>query len=117
MGGNAWMGAEAEMMAEHEERLVRCFLDEYKKAGGEELDFDTFYMCFKMAQATAIYGCVANLGQLRRILPAAAWKDIKDRYDPKVDGQFLTRCYYVQVELFLAMWRHRSPYPQWKIWM
>jgi len=42
---------------------------------------------------------------------ADEWKDIKDRYDPKVDGQFLTRCYYVQVELFLAMFKNRSPYP------
>jgi len=115
--GNAWMGAEADTMTEHEEKLVRYFVDEYRKASGEQLHFETFYMCFKMSQAAVMYGCMANLGQLRRLVPPAAWKDIKDRYDPKVDAQFITRCYYVQVELFLAMWRNCSPYPHWKTWM
>lgn len=115
--GNGWMGAEADTMAEHEDKLVRCFVDEYKRAGGEELDFDTFYMCMKLAQAAVMYGCMANLGQLRRIVSMEDWKGIKNRYDPKVDKQFLTRCYYVQVELFLAMWPKRSPYQHFLKWM
>mmetsp|Transcript_41747 Transcript_41747/g.73422 ORF Transcript_41747/g.73422 Transcript_41747/m.73422 type:complete len:649 (+) Transcript_41747:22-1968(+) len=109
--GNAWMGSESDTFDEHEEKLVVYFLDEYKKASGEELDKDTFYMCLKLAQASVMYGCFSNLGVLHRLVKADEWKDIKDRYDPKVDGQFLTRCYYVQVELFLAMFKNRSPYP------
>jgi hypothetical protein len=115
--GNAWMGAESDMMDEHEEKLIKLFLDEYKKASGEELDFDTFYMCFKLSQVCVMYGCFANLGVLHRLVTKEEWKGIKDRFDPKVDGQFLTRCYFVQVELFLAMWRKRNPYAQWKKWM
>jgi len=115
--GNAWMGAEADMMDEHEEKLIAHFLDEYKKASGEELDYDTFYMCFKLSQVCVMYGCFANLGVLHRLITKDQWKEIKDRFDAKVDGQFLTRCYMVQVELFLAMWRKRDPYPQWQKWM
>lgn len=115
--GNAWMGAESDMMDEHEEKLIAHFLDEYKKASGEELDYETFYMCFKLAQVCVMYGCFANLGVLHRLITKDQWKEIKNRFDEKVDQQFLTRCYYVQVELFLAMWRKRSPHKQWQKWM
>jgi len=115
--GNAWMGAEPDMLDEHEEKLLKHFLDEYKKASGEELDYDSFYMCYQLSQVCVMYGCFANLGVLHRLIAKDQWKDIKDRFDQKVDGQFLVRCYLVQVELFLAMWRRRNPYPQWQKWM
>jgi len=46
-----------------------------------------------------------------------AWKDIKDRRDKRVDNAFLIRCYYVQLVLFLGMWRRRSPYAMFRRWI
>jgi len=54
---------------------------------------------------------------LIRIIKSSDWKDIKDRFDPRVDHNFLVRCYFVQVELFLGMWKKRSPYKFFKDWL
>ncbi|CAE7199980.1 unnamed protein product, partial [Symbiodinium pilosum] len=34
-----------------------------------------------------------------------------DRFDKQIDDVFLLRCYYVQIELFMALLHKRSPYP------
>lgn len=115
--GNGWMGAEPEVMAEHEERLVQVFLDEYEKVTGVRFDFDDLIMHIKLAQASVLFGCCANVGTLLRIIKRGDWKDVKDRYDPKINENFLVRCYYVQVELFLGMWKSRSPYRYFQQWM
>lgn len=112
-----WCGAEPEHMDEHEEKLTRCFLDEYEKAGGGKLDFETFFNTLKINQAMTFCGCCANLGGVYRIMPKAEWKNIKSRFEPKIDNTFLLRCYTVQIIFLLALWRKRSPYPHFQKWM
>jgi len=114
--GNGWMGAEPLVMDEHEEKLVRLFIDEYEKIAGFRFDFDDLYMHIKMSQACVFYGCCANLGMLLRIIPRAEWKNVKNRYDKRIDDNFLIRCYFVQVEMYLGMWKKRSPYAAFQQW-
>jgi len=114
---NAWIGAEPEMMDEHEEKLTRLFQEQYEQAGGFKLDYDNLYMHVKLAHAAVLYGCCANIGMLLRIVGKDEWKGIKDRKDPKIDNLFLARCYMVQIEMFLAMWRKRSPYKHFQKWL
>lgn len=114
---NGWIGAEAEMMDEHEEKLTKYFLDEYERAGGAKLDYEDFYMHLKLAHGAVYFGCMANIGMLKRIIKVDEWKDIKDRKDTRIDNLFLARCYMVQVELYMAMWRKRSPYKAFQKWL
>merc|ERR1712066_643012 len=104
-------------MDEHEEKLAKFFLDEYAKAGGDKLNYDDFFMHLKITHGAVFFGCMANIGMLKRIYKTQDWKDIKDRKDKKIDNLFLVRCYMVQVELYLAMWRKRSPYPHFQKWL
>merc|ERR1719195_1329068 len=111
---NGWIGAESEMMDEHEEKLTKYFLEQFERVGGGKLDYDDFYMHLKIIHGAVFFGCMANIGMLKRIIKVDEWKNIKDRKDKQIDNLFLARCYMVQVELYLAMWRKRSPYQAFK---
>lgn len=114
---NGWIGAESEMMDEHEEGLVKAFLEEYERHGGPKLDFDEFHLHVKLAHGAVFFGCMANIGMLKRTIKKDEWAGIKDRKDTKIDNLFLARCYMVQVELYLGMWRKRSPYKAFQKWI
>ena len=115
--GNAWMGAESELMDAHEAGLVRCLCDEYERVTGVNLDVEDVHLQVKLSQAVVFYGCCANIGMLLRVVQNDVWPKVQDRFDPKVDNLFLARCYFVQIQLFLSMWQHRSPYKFYQQWM
>lgn len=109
--GNGWMGAEPEVMEEHEEKLIQLFVDEYEKVTGFRFDCEHLHMCMKLAQCAVFYGCCANIGMCLRIFKRDVWRTITGRKDPKIDENFLLRCYWVQVYLWLKMWGLKnSPY-------
>lgn len=114
--GNGWMGGEPEVMDEHEEKLVQCFIDEYEKVTGTRLDLDDLYMLVKLAQAVTLYGCCANIGMLLRTIKKEDWKKVTSRKESKINNNFLMRCYFVQIEMFLGMWKKRSPYKSYRRW-
>merc|ERR1712032_911633 len=116
--GNAWMGAEPEVMEEHEEKLVKLFVDEYEKATGFRFDCDDLRMNVKLAQCSVFYGCCANIGMCLRIFKRDVWATMTGRKDPRIDENFLLRCYWVQVYLWLKMWGLKnSPYLFFRQWM
>jgi len=116
--GNGWMGAEPEVMEEHEEKLVQLFIDEYAKITGFKFDLEDLRMSMKLAQCAVYYGCCANIGMLLRIFKRDEWKTIKGRKDPKIDENFLLRCYFVQIHLWLKMWNMKiSPYNFFQQWL
>merc|ERR1712217_471942 len=117
MLSGGWCGAEPEMMDEHEEKLIHCFLDEYEKASGIHLDFDTFHLHYKISQAAMFCGCCANMSGVYRLMKKDEWKSVKSRFDKKIDNTFLLRCYTVQIIFLLALWKKRSPYPYFQKWM
>lgn len=115
--GNGWIGAEPEVMEEHEEKLVKLFVDEYANATGVRFDCADLLLQIKLAQAAVFYGCCANVGMCMRILKKEEWSTVTGRKDPRVDQNFLLRCYFVQVYLFLKMWGLKnSPYLFYKRW-
>lgn len=112
---NGWIGAESDMMDEHEERLIQAFIDEYAKITGFRFDHQDLWMHIKLAHATVLPGCCANVGTLiSKAVDPKDWPRITSRRDPLIDDNFLARCYFVQIEMFLAMWKKRSPYPAFK---
>merc|ERR1712060_55890 len=111
--GNGYMGAEPEVFAEHERKVVECFCDEYEKICGFRFDVDNIYMGMKIAQGAVLFGCCANIGMLLRLYKKDEWATIKGRKDKKVDENFLIRCYFVQIHLWLRMWGTKAnPYEQ-----
>merc|ERR1712032_1596885 len=53
-----------------------------------------------------------------RIFKRDVWGTIKSRKDPRIDENFLLRCYWVQVYLWLKMWGLKnSPYIFFRQWM
>lgn len=116
--GNGWMGAEPEVMAEHEEKLIKLFIDEYALVTGFIFDLEDLFMNMKLAQCSVFFGCLANVGTALRILKKDEWAKIKGRKDPRIDENFLLRCYWVQVYLWWKMWGMKnSPYLFFKRWM
>jgi len=111
------MGAEAGVMDEHESKLIRLFIDEYEKVTSVRLDFDDMILHVKLSHAIVLFGCCANIGMLYRIFKKDEWPSIKGRHDSRINNTFLTRCYFVQIELFLGMFKKRSPYASFKEWM
>lgn len=111
--GNGWMGAETCMMDEHEEKLLRFFIDEFEKVTGLRFDFEDLWMHVKLAQGLVLPGCCCNT---QRIRGTVDWKKVRSRKDPQINDNFLGRCYFVQMELFLGMWRKRSPYAAFQRW-
>ncbi|CAE6967929.1 unnamed protein product [Symbiodinium sp. CCMP2456] len=107
----SWLGAEPDFMDEHEQKLVKCFANEYKEVTGVNLDPDLLYMDYKLSQGYSLPGVCANVQWCTRLATREQWKGIKDRFDKQIDDVFLMRCYYVQIEFVLALLRTRSPYP------
>jgi len=116
--GNGWMGAEPEVFAEHEEKLLQLFVDEYEKCAGFRFDVDDLYLNVKLAQCVVFYGCCANIGMCLRLHKRDEWATMTGRKDPRIDENFLLRCYFVQVYLWFKMWGlSNAPYrffQQWK---
>jgi hypothetical protein len=116
--GNGWMGAEPEVMEEHEKKLVELFCDEYEKASGFRFDADHMHLCLKLSQCVVFYGCCANIGMCLRIFKKDEWGKMKGRKDPRIDENFLLRCYFVQVHLWLKMWGLKNgPYKFFLKWV
>jgi hypothetical protein len=115
--GNGWMGSEPEVFEEHEDKLVDLFIDEYEKISGFRFDHDDLLTCIQLAQAAVFYGCCANIGMCLRIFKRDEWAKMKGRKDPKIDENFLLRCYFVQIHLWLKMWGLKCcPYNYFKKW-
>jgi len=114
---NGWIGAEPSMLDEHEEKLSGFFVDEYAKVTGVVLDVEDFYMHVKLAHACVFFGCCANVRWCRSLLTPEEWMSVTDRFNRQIDDNFLLRCYFVQLEMFLGMWQRRSPYESWQRWM
>merc|ERR1719201_2404876 len=112
------MGSEPELFAEHEEKLVKLFVDEYEQATGFRFDCEHLHLCIKLAQGAVFYGCCANLGRCLQIHKKDVWSTMTGRKDPRIDENFLLRCYFVQVWLWLKMWGlPNSPYLAFQKWM
>lgn len=112
-----WMGAEPDMLDEHERKLSDFFVQEFEKVTGEKLDSDLFYLHIKLAHAGVLYGCCANVRWCLTLIKKDEWPTVKDRKDKRIDEGFLLRCYFVQLQMFLGMWKKRSPYPYWQDFM
>ncbi|CAK9076325.1 unnamed protein product [Durusdinium trenchii] len=115
--GGAWLGAEPSFLLQHEEKLLQCFADEYHEVTGVNLDRKLLWQNYKICQAGGIAGCCANVQWCLRLMDKSTWKTIPNRFDKRIDDTFLLRCYFVQVELILALLHERSPYPAFKEWI
>eukprot|EP00913_Durusdinium_trenchii_P026741 g25084.t1 len=74
---------------------------------GVNLDRKLLWQNYKICQAGGIAGCCANVQWCLRLMDKSTWKTIPNRFDKRIDDTFLLRCYFVQVELILALLHER----------
>lgn len=106
-----WIASEPALMDEHEANLLKVLLDEYEQVTGVKLDYDDFYMHLKLAYIAIHVGNCASVRWCTSIRPKEEWHSVVDRFDGGIDDGFMMRCYHVQTEFFLGMWKKRNPYP------
>ena len=58
---SSYLGAEPSFLKEHEVKLLKFFADEYQEVTGVNLDRQQLLQNFKLAQASGIAGCCANI--------------------------------------------------------
>lgn len=112
-----WIASEPGLMDEHEDKLLKVLLDEYEQVTGVKLDYDEFYLHLKLAYIAIHVGNCASVRWCTSITPKEEWPKVGDRFDGKIDDGFMMRCYHVQTEFFLGMWKKRSPYPYFQEFM
>mmetsp|Transcript_60911 Transcript_60911/g.178054 ORF Transcript_60911/g.178054 Transcript_60911/m.178054 type:complete len:1008 (-) Transcript_60911:146-3169(-) len=112
-----WIASDPALMDEHEDKLLRVLLDEYEKVTGVKLDYDEFYLHLKLAYISIHVGNCASVRWCTSITPKDQWGPIEDRFDGRIDDGFMMRCYHVQTEIFLGMWKKRNPYPYFQEFM
>jgi hypothetical protein len=97
MGGSV-TSAEGEILDEHEEGLLKCFIEEYYKECGIKIDFDEMQRqwwlnyCFYLAQL----GTSIEL-EIFRETPRDEWKHIDSVWHSKVVGRWNVRCYVFMI--------------------
>uniref|UniRef100_A0A7S4R3I8 Saccharopine dehydrogenase NADP binding domain-containing protein n=1 Tax=Alexandrium monilatum TaxID=311494 RepID=A0A7S4R3I8_9DINO len=112
-----WIASEPALMDEHEDKLLKVLLDEYEQVTGVKLDFEEFYLHLKLAYIAIHVGNCASVRWCTSIRPKEEWHQVEDRFDGKIDDGFMMRCYHVQTEFFLGMWKKRNPYPYFQEFM
>lgn len=105
--------AEGHVLDEHEEGLLRCFIDEYYKECGVLLDFDEFQRQWLLSYCAYIQEMGFNIEMtIFRETPREMWKDIRSKWDHKVVGRWNVRCYTFMIgsalEYLYLRWKRRG---------
>lgn len=70
---SSYLGAEPSFLKEHEVKLLKFFAEEYQEVTGVKLDRQQLLQNFKLAQASGIAGCCANIQWCLRPGPWILW--------------------------------------------
>jgi len=86
--------AEGEVLDEHEDGLLRCFVDEYLAGCGIQLDFFEVRRQWWLSYITYMYSMGVNIEmEVFRETPREQWASIRSLWDPRVVGVWNVRCY------------------------
>merc|ERR1712178_466682 len=93
---------EHEVLFEHEVGFLKCYVDEFHRESGIQIDLGEAYRVYliTMLQTTAGHGINVE-GEIFREGPREKWATIKSIDDPLVIENWNTRCYTFMVRLLL----------------
>mmetsp|Transcript_11123 Transcript_11123/g.25321 ORF Transcript_11123/g.25321 Transcript_11123/m.25321 type:complete len:581 (-) Transcript_11123:120-1862(-) len=109
-------GAQMEVLVEHRDSFLRCFLDSYAENGGPTLDFDHFKLMSDLMMMGWSAGVIANVAQVLKFTKPKEWETITDWMDPKLCGRFQVRAHCTQFKLSLQLWRKWDLSSKFKEW-
>lgn len=116
-----WIAAEPEVMDEIDEKVLDAFIKECQANGGPKLDRAKVLYMARLTQATFGFAMATHLSQIYRLYPKKdeVWTEIKDRWDPRVEGVFNMRFPTSNWRNFLLLWKSktRSPYKVFLKWL
>lgn len=121
MAGNLQTGAEPAMLDEHEDEIIRAWVDAYHESGGSErLTFPLVRTCFKLAQCRAASGSLGFIVNLLKDVPKTSpfWKTVPSRFCPEIEDFYVRRALVGQIDHTLEAWRSkkRKLYESFKQW-
>jgi len=105
-----WMlclsGVEPDVLARHEEGLMRCYSEEFHKYGGALLDPNELRLQFRLSFCATFVGNLQFIEtDIKREGPSRAeWAKITDRWDELIMGRFNVRCRVIAIMQLLAFY-------------
>jgi len=91
--GGCLTSAEGDVLDEHEEGLLRCFVEEYHRECGIVLSIDEFRRQWLLSYCSYLASIGTNVEmETFRELPKEQWKGITSLWDEKVVGIWNVRC-------------------------
>merc|ERR1712048_1059321 len=116
-----WIAAEPEVMDEIDEHILSSYREELALQGGPQVDRAKVLHIARTTQADFAFSMAANLVMLYATHPKRdkAWKEFKDRWDPRIEGVFLTRIFTANWRNMMLLWRSekRAPYKGFLKWV
>jgi len=85
------------------DEILELFIKTYEEAGGPKIDFETVKIQFLFAAAHQNIGLLGAVPQIYRVIRKGDWASCKDRQDPRIKGNFLTRMYVQGFVLIMTM--------------
>ena len=96
--------AETDFLEKHERELMGLFVDEYRRAGGPDIDVAEFAYQVKLSIALLGVAWILDAPSLIE-LQIPDLHLVKDRYDPKLRNDFLARAQHHLLIVMLNEWR------------
>jgi len=99
-------GAEPAVLAQHIGPLVRCFVDEYAKEGGPQIDAGSLLLQFQLLFVHTLVGSLTFIASdiYSEGPPRAEWASVRSKDNPRVMGRWNVRCRTVAILQQLAFW-------------
>jgi len=121
MAGNLLSGAEPAMLDEHQEDVVRAWVDEYHASGGSErLTYELISTSVKLAQVSQLNGTMGFITNLLKDQPRTSplWKQVPSRFCPEIEDNYVRRALVGQIDHVLHAWysKKRSLYGAFLKW-
>lgn len=123
ISNNVQNGAEPNMLDEHEEDLIRTWLDTYHECGGgRRLTYKIVYTCWKLYQCSSIPGSLGFIKLILRDVPPQSpfWKSVPSRFCPDIEDNYMRRAIVGQIDHSLEAWRSKkrklfATFEQWRL--
>eukprot|EP00933_Yihiella_yeosuensis_P060632 TRINITY_DN63383_c0_g1_i1.p1 TRINITY_DN63383_c0_g1~~TRINITY_DN63383_c0_g1_i1.p1 ORF type:complete len:643 (-),score=157.06 TRINITY_DN63383_c0_g1_i1:176-2104(-) len=85
--------AEGDVLDEHEDGLIQCFIDEYYRECGIQLNFEEFRRQWWLTYCAYVQQMGTNIEmEIYRCTPRDEWKTIKSLWDDRAAGVWNVRC-------------------------
>jgi len=111
LSNNLVSGAEPRMLEEHFDDIVGAWVDAYHEAGGSQrLDFKLVSTMVKLGMCVGAGGLMGFTRIIQNNLPPLdpMWKSFKDRWDPRINDNYVRRATIAQCNHVLEAWMSKK---------